>query len=621
VLTIAPKAGAAGWWSSDKTRGNLGDSYLYAGHQGDQVFASAVELNLAQVPRGAPLEEARLYLTGLAGDRFNPAAGGNWLVQLLPSDVLPDLARADFQELFNAPAAVTLLPGLYPADLAPRQVNTLSVDEAGRNWLVEQVAEGRTGLILRITGPAGGDDTLFAWDSGAGPATMGEPPRLVLSVGAPPATPPPLPTEAVIVATLTPTPANVLTAAADALAATESAALLGTATALPYRVVTPTPWPANLATAQALGQAESYVPVVIYTPVPANSATAEANARYATAVAVTTGTFTPVPENAVTPVIVLPTPFPEDVVAAAAQLLTATAQAARIGTVTPVPTGALIATVTATRPMIRATETPVNNATVAARLAYATAVAVTTGTFTPIPRNAITPTAEPRATPLPLLVPITPAPAPTATPTAPGALPAALRGKILFFSDRDGSPQLYALDPANGRLSWVTQEWPFALAQAREGRSPDGRLTAAVQTVTDVTQTNPITGDPSATKSTAVIFVRNNEFQTTRELTTHDRFSYDPAWSHTGDRIAYVSRDESDEIYTINPDGSGVRRLTTNTWEWDKHPSWSPDGKQIVFWSNRASGRRQLWIMNADGSNQRLLLASPYNDWDPIWVK
>ena len=48
------------------------------------------------------------------------------------------------------------------------------------------------------------------------------------------------------------------------------------------------------------------------------------------------------------------------------------------------------------------------------------------------------------------------------------------------------------------------------------------------------------------------------------------------------------------------------RQLTRNDWAWDKHPSWSPDGQQIVFESNR-DGQHRLWLMNADGSNQRPL--------------
>ena len=67
--------------------------------------------------------------------------------------------------------------------------------------------------------------------------------------------------------------------------------------------------------------------------------------------------------------------------------------------------------------------------------------------------------------------------------------------------------------------------------------------------------------------------------------------------------VAFVSeRDGNSEIYVINVDGTGLLRLTDHAGV-DADPAWSPDGKQIVFVSDRGGSGADLYTMDADGSN------------------
>jgi TolB protein len=81
----------------------------------------------------------------------------------------------------------------------------------------------------------------------------------------------------------------------------------------------------------------------------------------------------------------------------------------------------------------------------------------------------------------------------------------------------------------------------------------------------------------------------------------------------TDGQIAYVSAwSGNHEIYTMNADGSGKRRLTRDRRD-DDDPVWSPNGKRLAF--HRAQG---LYVMNADGRPQRLLVRNASNPrWSP----
>jgi Tol biopolymer transport system component len=85
-----------------------------------------------------------------------------------------------------------------------------------------------------------------------------------------------------------------------------------------------------------------------------------------------------------------------------------------------------------------------------------------------------------------------------------------------------------------------------------------------------------------------------------------------PAWSPDGKRIAFSTRrpPESREIYVMNADGSGLTRLTNNT-AIDSVPSWSPDGEKILFISDRDDPNFEIYVMDADGSDQTRLTNDP----------
>jgi len=119
--------------------------------------------------------------------------------------------------------------------------------------------------------------------------------------------------------------------------------------------------------------------------------------------------------------------------------------------------------------------------------------------------------------------------------------------------------------------------------------------------------------------------------RTTRVLTTE----YDnlPGWSPDGSRILFTRKVDAVnfDIYTIRPDGSDLLRLTTNRAN-DGHAVWTADGR--IMWNSGIYGFRdeaalydntfqpygQIFIMNADGTDKRILTDSLWEDSMPLYV-
>ncbi|MCC6803086.1 MAG: PD40 domain-containing protein [Anaerolineae bacterium] len=101
-------------------------------------------------------------------------------------------------------------------------------------------------------------------------------------------------------------------------------------------------------------------------------------------------------------------------------------------------------------------------------------------------------------------------------------------------------------------------------------------------------------------------------------LTNHPAWYGSPDWSPDGKQIIFASdRDGNSEIYIVNVDGSNLRRITNDPAD-DMDPTWSPDGSQIAFVSERGDNT-DIYVMDASGGSLQRLTYDPAVDRAPAW--
>ena len=164
--------------------------------------------------------------------------------------------------------------------------------------------------------------------------------------------------------------------------------------------------------------------------------------------------------------------------------------------------------------------------------------------------------------------------------------------KIVFQSDRDGNTQIYSMKTDGAEVARLTHD---AWKDSKPALSPDG---SKIAFVSDRTSHNDI-------------YVMNADGGDVRRL-TFGALDENPAWSPNGEQIAYETRTGPGyQIVVVNTDGSGTHHITNAEFD-GLQPGWSPDGKKILF--NR---QYEIAVMNRDGTAAMYLtnLYGFLNEW------
>jgi TolB protein len=169
--------------------------------------------------------------------------------------------------------------------------------------------------------------------------------------------------------------------------------------------------------------------------------------------------------------------------------------------------------------------------------------------------------------------------------------------QVAMTLSKDGNPEIYVLTVATGTFRRLTRH---AGIDTEPTWSPSGREIAFVSDRNGVPH----------------IFVMDAEGANLRPLTTSGRHTQ-PRWSPKGDMVVYTMRAGTHDLWAVNADGSNPRRLTTGPAD-NQGPTWAPNGRHLMFQSNRLGGW-QIFSMLLDGSAQTPVTRGTIEATSPSW--
>ena len=179
--------------------------------------------------------------------------------------------------------------------------------------------------------------------------------------------------------------------------------------------------------------------------------------------------------------------------------------------------------------------------------------------------------------------------------------------KIAFTSNRSGSSQIWEMAADGSNPIQLTTDADNSVPTW----SPDGKMVAFSSKRTGHSEIWVMKADGSGQK----------QLTKTDVAIANDG----AAWAPDGRRIAFYSnRSGHYAVWLMDPDGSHLTQFTTvesDRFADSNAPAWSPDGTKIAFWWGEAHKSGNIWVMNVDGSNRRQLTDQPVgiNADGPAW--
>ena len=180
--------------------------------------------------------------------------------------------------------------------------------------------------------------------------------------------------------------------------------------------------------------------------------------------------------------------------------------------------------------------------------------------------------------------------------------------KIVFCSDRSGDLDIWSMDADGKNVKQLTKRLGY---EGGPWWSPDGKQIAYrayyPETEKQISDYKSLLVQHLIRPTTLDLFVMNADGTNVRRLTNEaaeNIASFAPSWTHDGKSLVFASNRQDPkrrkfEVYKINLDGSGLERITFGE-QFDGFPNFSPDGKKFVWASNRNGKDHETNVFIAD---------------------